>query len=140
MDRYALEARARGLAVADLPPQAREAMWREVLAARYPGMELHGEPGGDPVEVVPYDPAWPAAFAAWRDCLTAALGATARRVEHIGSTAVPGLAAKPVLDIQVAVPEVTDEMAFRPALEGLGLPLRPGSPATATSARPGPAS
>ena len=103
-------------------------MWREVLAARDPGMELHGEPGGDPVEVVPYDPAWPAAFAGWRDCLTAALGATARRVEHIGSTAVPGLAAKPVLDIQVAVPEVTDEMAFRPALEGLGLPLRAREP------------
>ena len=137
VDRYALEAHARGLAVADLPPRDREEMWREVMALRYPGMELHGDPGGDPVEVVPYDPAWPDAFAAWRDRLAAALGPATRRIEHVGSTAVPGLAAKPVIDIQVGVADVADEAAFRPALEGLGLALRAREPAIATSARPG---
>jgi GrpB-like predicted nucleotidyltransferase (UPF0157 family) len=128
VDRYALEAEARGLGVADLPCHDREEMWREVMALRYPGMELHGDHGGDPVEVVPYDPAWPDAFAAWRDRLAAALGPAARRIEHIGSTAVPGLAAKPVIDVQVAVPDVTDEKGFAPALEGLGLPLRTREP------------
>lgn len=128
VDRYALEAHARGLAVVDLPPRDREEMWREVLAARLPGLELRDEPGGDPVEVVPYDPAWPDAFAVWRDRLAAALGPAARRIDHVGSTAVPGLAAKPVVDIQVGVVDVADEAVFRPALEGLGLPLRAREP------------
>jgi GrpB-like predicted nucleotidyltransferase (UPF0157 family) len=128
VDRYALEAHARGGAIADLPPRDREEMWREVLAARLPGAELQGDPGGDPVEVVPYDPAWPDAFAAWRDRLAAALGLAAHRIDHVGSTAVPGLAAKPVIDVQVGVAEVTDELAFRPALEGLGLVLRAREP------------
>ncbi|MBN2113171.1 MAG: GrpB family protein [Acidimicrobiia bacterium] len=91
-------------------------------------MELHGSHGGDPVEVLPYDPGWPALFAAWRDRLAATLGSTARRIEHVGSTAVPGLAAKPVIDVQVSVPDASDEAAFRPALEGLGLPLRTREP------------
>jgi GrpB-like predicted nucleotidyltransferase (UPF0157 family) len=56
------------------------------------------------------------------------LGPASRRIEHIGSTAVPGLAAKPVIDVQVAVPDVTDEKGFAPALEGLGLPLRTREP------------
>jgi GrpB-like predicted nucleotidyltransferase (UPF0157 family) len=50
------------------------------------------------------------------------------RLEHIGSTAVPGLPAKPVLDIQVAVPDVDDEPFYRPALESLGLVLRAREP------------
>lgn len=128
VDRYELEAAARGIAPEDLPAGVREALWQEVMAARYPGMELHGSQGGDPVEVVPYDPAWPDAFGAWRDRLVAALGSTARRIEHVGSTAVPGLAAKPVIDIQVSVLDAADEAAFRPALEGLGLPLRAREP------------
>src|SRR5436190_20528847 len=50
------------------------------------------------VEVVDYDPSWPARFAEHRARLAAALGATAVRIEHVGSTAVPGLAAKPIVD------------------------------------------
>jgi GrpB-like predicted nucleotidyltransferase (UPF0157 family) len=55
------------------------------------------------LEIVPYDPAWPRAFADERDRLAAALGALARRIDHHGSTAVPGLAAKPIIDIQISV-------------------------------------
>ena len=76
------------------------------------------------MEIVPYDPAWAATFARWRDRLAAALGPLTVRIEHIGSTAVEGLAAKPVVDIMVCVPDVEDEASFLPAIEGLGVPLR----------------
>ncbi len=55
------------------------------------------------VVIVPYDPAWPAQFRALRDRAAAALGPLALAIEHVGSTAVPGLAAKPVIDMDVVV-------------------------------------
>ena len=124
VDRYALEAASRRLPVEALPADERGRLALEVLTARDPSTQLLGDSGGDPVEVVPYDPAWAAAFGRWRDRLAAALGPTARRVERVGSTAVPGLAAKPVIDVQVSVPRVEDEAAYLPAMESLGLPLR----------------
>ena len=57
-----------------------------------------------------------------------ALGATAKRIDHVGSTAVPGLPAKPVIDVQVSVPDLRDKDAYRPQIEGLGYPLRYRSP------------
>jgi GrpB-like predicted nucleotidyltransferase (UPF0157 family) len=51
-----------------------------------------------PVVIVDYDPRWPAIFDMHRARLAAALGALAERIEHVGSTAVPGLAAKPIID------------------------------------------
>ena len=78
----------------------------------------------DPIEVVPYDPTWPAAFASWRTALHRALGATALRIEHVGSTAVPGLAAKPVIDVQISVRDLADETRYVPAIEALGVALR----------------
>jgi GrpB-like predicted nucleotidyltransferase (UPF0157 family) len=124
IDRYALEAAARGVAVEDLGAVDRQRVTREVLKARDPQFAVIGPSSGDPVEVVPYDPAWAATFARWRDRLAAALGSAAVRIEHVGSTAVEGLAAKPVVDIMVCVPDVEDEAAFVPAIEGLGVPLR----------------
>ena len=56
-----------------------------------------------PIELVPYDSRWPAAFEEEAVCLRDALGPLAVRIDHNGSTAVPGLAAKPVIDIQVSV-------------------------------------
>jgi GrpB-like predicted nucleotidyltransferase (UPF0157 family) len=53
--------------------------------------------------VVPYDSRWPGEFEAERGRIRAALGVLARRIDHHGSTAVPGLAAKPIIDIQVSV-------------------------------------
>lgn len=124
IDRYALEAAARGVAVDDLPVADRRRMAMEVLKARDPLLELTGGASGDQVEVVPYDPGWAVTFARWHERLAAALGPAAVRIEHMGSTAVEGLAAKPVVDIMVCVSDVEDEDSFRPAIEELGVPLR----------------
>jgi GrpB-like predicted nucleotidyltransferase (UPF0157 family) len=70
-----------------------------------------------------YDPAWPERFAQERRCVTDALGGLARRVEHIGSTSVPGLGAKPIVDILVAVDDVDDHRIIS-ALERAGYVLR----------------
>ena len=78
---------------------------------------------GDPVRVVPYDPAWPHLFARLGGDLRAALGSVAVRIDHIGSTAVPGLVAKPVIDIQISV-AAFEPLACVPAPAGaLGLCL-----------------
>lgn len=59
----------------------------------------------EPIEIAEYDPSWPRWYERERDRLLQILGASAISIEHIGSTAVPGLAAKPVLDILItAVP------------------------------------
>jgi hypothetical protein len=58
---------------------------------------------GDPIVAVLYNPTWPAMFAEHGRVLRSALGQQAARIDHIGSTAVPGLAAKPIIDIQVSV-------------------------------------
>jgi DNA-3-methyladenine glycosylase I len=95
--------------------------------ARSGGIELLGESTDDPVEVVAPDPQWPAWFARVRDQIVSALG-PAVRVEHVGSTSVPGLAAKPVLDVQVSVPDLDEESAFVPGRESLGVVLRGREP------------
>ena len=59
----------------------------------------------DRVTLLPYQPAWPSLFAEEAERLRLALGEHVLRVEHVGSTAVPGLDAKPILDIVVAVRE-----------------------------------
>jgi GrpB-like predicted nucleotidyltransferase (UPF0157 family) len=73
-----------------------------------------------PIEVRPADPSWPQEFSRRADVLRDALEAVAVRIDHIGSTAVPGLAAKPTIDIQVVVSDVEDLDAYRPTLERLG--------------------
>ena len=70
--------------------------------------------------VTPYDPRWPIEFERERARLAAALGPAALRIDHNGSTAVPGLAAKPVIDIQVSVARLQPMDAYSPALAGLG--------------------
>ena len=75
------------------------------------------------IEVVDYDPAWPAQFDVEAARIRAALGLAALAVEHVGSTAVPGLAAKPVIDIHLAVADSADEAAFAPRLEQAGYRL-----------------
>lgn len=85
--------------------------------------ELEPERTAGRLEVVDYDPAWPARFAAQAARVRAALGPKALAVEHVGSTAVPGLAAKPVIDINLTVAESADEAAYAPALEAAGFRL-----------------
>jgi GrpB-like predicted nucleotidyltransferase (UPF0157 family) len=66
---------------------------------------VSGDPdGGRVIRIVDYDPEWPARFTALGRRLRDALGEAAVRIDHIGSTAVVGLAAKPVIDVQVSVP------------------------------------
>jgi GrpB-like predicted nucleotidyltransferase (UPF0157 family) len=62
--------------------------------------------GTQPVEVVDYDPGWPQRYAEERDRIAAALGDAALSIEHVGGTAVPGLPAKPVIDLMVGVPDI----------------------------------
>jgi GrpB-like predicted nucleotidyltransferase (UPF0157 family) len=81
-----------------------------------------------PIVIADYDPAWPARFLVERDRVAGALGVVALRIEHVGSTSVPGLAAKPIIDMLAVVAEVEDEQAFAPALEAAGYVLRVREP------------
>jgi GrpB-like predicted nucleotidyltransferase (UPF0157 family) len=72
------------------------------------------------LEIVPYDDAWPQAFAAERDRIAARLGPLALRIEHHGSTSVRGLAAKPVIDIQISVAQLHPLEQYAVLLRTLG--------------------
>jgi GrpB-like predicted nucleotidyltransferase (UPF0157 family) len=78
------------------------------------------------VTLVEYDAAWPDLFAREAARVRSALGDRALVLEHAGSTSVPGLAAKPIIDIVLAVADTTNEADYVPALEtaGYGLHLR----------------
>lgn len=82
------------------------------------------EPHNAPIVLVEYDPQWPQAFRVERARIESALGAAAVRVEHVGSTSVPGLVAKPIIDIVLAVRDCADESSYVPALEAAGYRLR----------------
>jgi GrpB-like predicted nucleotidyltransferase (UPF0157 family) len=77
-----------------------------------------------PIAIAPYDPAWPERFEWEAARIRDALGPVASRVDHIGSTAVPGLGAKPVIDIQVSVGSLVPVDPYRLPLEGLGYEYR----------------
>lgn len=75
-----------------------------------------------------YDPGWADSYGEHAERIRAALGETAVVVEHIGSTAVPGLAAKPIVDILVTVPDITAEEDYVTPLVGAGYVLRVREP------------
>lgn len=87
------------------------------------------EPAGERILIAPYDPEWPARFARERDLLQRAIGAwVVGDIHHVGSTAVPGLDAKPVIDILVGVEDLaTSRACFEPLakLEYLYFPYLP---------------
>ncbi|MFE6968549.1 GrpB family protein [Isoptericola sp. NPDC057653] len=91
-------------------------------------VELVGGVERREIVLVEPDPAWPARFARERERIAAALGPVAVRIDHVGSTSVPGLAAKPIVDIDVSVPDVEDEDAYLPALLAAGYLLRVREP------------
>ncbi len=78
--------------------------------------------------IVEYNPAWPARFAGIGAELRRALGDVALRIDHIGSTSVPGLAAKPIVDVQVSVRWLEPVAPFRDPLVGIGLVYRAENP------------
>ena len=80
------------------------------------------------IVIEPYDPDWPVLFGEIGRGLRGTLGLTALRIDHIGSTAVPGLAAKPVIDIQVSVGALEPAGQFRMPLEVAGWTFRADNP------------
>jgi len=78
---------------------------------------------GGKVVIVAYDPAWPGLFEREAQRIRAVLGPRALLVEHAGSTSVPGLAAKPRIDIILAVADSSDEAAYALDLKAAGYPL-----------------
>jgi GrpB-like predicted nucleotidyltransferase (UPF0157 family) len=86
--------------------------------------------GREPAEisVVDYDERWPVRFREIAERIREALAERALGVEHIGSTSVPGLAAKPIVDVLLTVADVSNEVAYVPALESAGFRLRVREP------------
>lgn len=78
-----------------------------------------------PIEVVPYDPLWPQLYTAESQRILALIGSYIARIEHMGSTAVTGLAAKPVIDILIGVHSLAQDTLFLPPLAALGYEYRP---------------
>src|SRR5271165_6899386 len=85
-------------------------------------------PHNGPIMLAAYDPGWPGLFTREAARIRAILGGAALQVEHVGSTSVPGLAAKPIIDILLAVPDSADEPSYAPALQRAGYVLRNREP------------
>ena len=126
IDLYELAAHARGLRATELPAAERYALARTVLPEIWPDFATTegSDRRGEPITVVDYDQSWPDRYRSWQRALSAALGSAAARIEHVGSTAVPGLPAKAIIDVQVSVPDLADEDSYVRPLEQLGLQLR----------------
>jgi GrpB-like predicted nucleotidyltransferase (UPF0157 family) len=77
-----------------------------------------------PITIVDYDEQWPRLFEIEAQRVRAALGDAVVRIEHVGSTSVPGLAAKPIIDILLVVADSADEPSYVPPLEASGYVLR----------------
>jgi GrpB-like predicted nucleotidyltransferase (UPF0157 family) len=80
------------------------------------------------IEIVEYDDDWPRRFQSHAALIKSSLGGTALRIDHIGSTSVPGLAAKPIVDILLVVENSADETSYLLQLEGAGYVLRVREP------------
>jgi len=78
----------------------------------------------EPVRVIEYDPRWPRLYEEEKGRIRDALGNAALDIQHIGSTAVPGMGAKPIIDIMVSVPELAAAERCVQALESLGYEFR----------------
>jgi GrpB-like predicted nucleotidyltransferase (UPF0157 family) len=78
--------------------------------------------------VADYDPAWPHHFWELGAALRNALGELAIRIDYIGSTAVPGLAAKPIIDVQISVADLAPVQVYRCAIESCGFAWQPDNP------------
>jgi GrpB-like predicted nucleotidyltransferase (UPF0157 family) len=89
---------------------------------RHPSLDERFDPA---VRIVDYDPAWPALAEAELARIKEALGEVALRLEHVGSTAVQGLAAKPIVDLQLSVDSMEPREPFVKPLEALGYLFAP---------------
>lgn len=89
---------------------------------------LIGGPEKRDIVVVDYDPSWPGKYRLHADSIASALGDAALMIEHVGSTSVPGLGAKPIIDILLAVEDSAVESSYRKSLEEAGYWLRVRDP------------
>jgi GrpB-like predicted nucleotidyltransferase (UPF0157 family) len=101
----------------DIPPPLTD---EEIRAAAVGDLPEHNAK----IELAEYDPEWPRLYEREAERIGRALGPSALRIEHVGSTSVPGLAAKPLIDIVLVVADTTDEDAYVPQLEAAGYVLR----------------
>lgn len=86
------------------------------------------KPHNAPITLVEYDPRWPERFDREANRVRSALGNKVLQVEHVGSTAVPGLCAKPIIDMLLVVVDSADEPSYVPVLEAAGYTLRVREP------------
>ena len=82
------------------------------------------KPLSAPIRLVDYDPEWPHRFQAEAETIRSAVGGQALRIEHVGSTSVPGLPAKPILDIVLVVADSANEAAYAAAVQKAGYRLQ----------------
>ena len=126
IDLYELVARQRGLAATALPltsaSRSAARSCRRCGRASRPQQAAHAGVTSSTSSTT--TPDWPRQFERWAKVLRGCLGETARRIEHGGSTSVPGLPAKPVIDIQVSVTDLDDEARDVPPLQQVGVQLR----------------
>jgi GrpB-like predicted nucleotidyltransferase (UPF0157 family) len=92
----------------------------EIQAAHVGGLRVHNAP----VQLIEYSAEWATLFIREATRVRATLGARVLMLEHVGSTSVPGLAAKPIIDMILAVADSADEPAYVPAMESAGYVLR----------------
>lgn len=91
----------------------------EIAAANVGDVKEHNAP----ITLVEYDEEWPRLFAREEERIRLALGDKIVALEHTGSTSVPGLSAKPIIDMTLAVPDSSDESSYVPQLEAAGYRL-----------------
>lgn len=96
----------------------------EMRAATIGGLRLHNAP----ILLLQYSPEWPMLFGREAERVRATLGERVLQLEHVGSTAVPGLAAKPIIDMALAVADSADEPRYVPAMEAAGYVLEAREP------------
>ena len=106
-------------------PRGHEPMTEDQILAAHIGEK---RPHNDTIHLADYDAAWPALFARHADRIGSALGDRALMIEHVGSTSVPGLAAKPTIDILLVVANSADEDSFVQPMDTAGYELRVREP------------
>jgi len=121
---YEMIADARNLTVEDISHDERTALASRALAVMWPGFEQVAPLYTDGrVEVVVHNEEWPEIFAQLESDLRNQFGRRDIRIEHIGSTAVPGLAAKPIIDVMICVEDLAAEERYVPQISSLGFLL-----------------
>lgn len=110
---------------ASRPPESDAASYEQRLQAVHvtPAQPLTGK-----IVIALYNEEWPRQYTALAEGIRAALGANVTRLEHAGSTSVPGLAAKPIIDIVLVVADPANEASYVPPLEAMGYTLRVREP------------